>query len=97
LNFCSKERTLLVTPSKIERWNLRSLTALYKEESLDKRDISKLFSFENIFTLVVSASLLQEATIVFKNTNNGRIKVIFFIFIIQNGTNIYKMVNKNNS
>ena len=56
-----------------------------------------MFSFKNMFTLVVSASLLQEATIVFKNTNNGRIKVIFFIFIIQNGTNIYKMVNKNNS
>ena len=31
-----------------------------------------------MFTLVVSASLLQETDIVFNNTNAGRIKVIFF-------------------
>ena len=71
----------MVTPSKIERWNLRSLTALYKEESLDKRDISKLFSHENTFTLVVSYSLLQETDIVLNNTNTDRIKVIFFIYV----------------
>ena len=34
-----------------------------------------------MFTLVASASLLQETDIVLNNTNAGRIKVIYFIYV----------------